>query len=227
MTRSALAVGARSPVCIAWAEQMRQGGWSVLGQSLEPLPQDAWNDTLQGTASNVLARLESDGRSFDSILFDFPDADEHAGTAADRPDVVAESVLDFLICLQTAARMQVHAGKGQIWVLVREPSIRSYVPLPCAPILGASRVSIVRSVAKELMRFNVRINVAMVQAAAEEASQDAWKNGRNGLKAYAMKFKPAAAASLATPLVALCGIDALPMAGLSLNLGIGMPDGGT
>ena len=154
--------------------------------------------------------------------------------AADPSDLDAltnrleERLTLFLAELQAAGRLLSRYTGGQIWVLTREDSMRyamaDQAPNSAAPIETRARQAAVKSFAKEMFRFGVRINCAAVQPAAEEFSPEAWQAARGGTKAFALRFRPNPVATIATALCSLLAQDALPIAGMVVPLGIGFAE---
>jgi hypothetical protein len=135
-----------------------------------------------------------------------------------------EQLTDFLMELQASAQLLVRQDGGQIWVLTQEDSMQYYLPMPAAPIVTRARQAAVKSFAKEVFRLGVRINCATVQLLAEQADPTAWRDARDGLKAFAMKFKPVKAVAAARTLHGWLAQDELPMVGLVVPLGIGFSE---
>lgn len=130
----------------------------------------------------------------------------------------------FLSELQSCAQILARNDGGQIWVMTQEDSMQYYMPMSSAPIVTQARHAAAKSFAKEVLRLGVRINCATVQLLAEQAEQSAWREARDGLKAFAMKFKPVKAEAVARTLHRWLAQEDLPLAGMVLPLGIGFPE---
>jgi hypothetical protein len=63
-----------------------------------------------------------------------------------------------------------------------------------------------------------------VQPLAEQRPDSAWRQAREGLKAYALKFKPQRCEQVACLLQALLEQAQLPLAGVVLPVGVGFPE---
>lgn len=172
-----------------------------------------WNETL-GPISHVVF-----GQPDYSDVLD-ADADFERFTAS-----IEERLNMFLEELQAAgALLARNSGGGQIWALTPEDSMQYYVGCPSVPIDTRARQAAVKSFAKELFRFGVRINCANVQLLEEQVSPDEWRRARDGLKTYAMRFKPNKTAAVARLLRQFLTQRDLPLAGMIVPIGIGFAE---
>ncbi|CAN0601939.1 unnamed protein product, partial [Ectocarpus sp. 12 AP-2014] len=130
----------------------------------------------------------------------------------------------FLAELQAIGKLLVRNDGGQIWVLTQEDSMSYYTSSSSSPIRTRAQHGAVKSFAKELFRFGVRLNCANVQLLAEQASQEEWDAARKGVKAFAMKFKPNSTAAIAKTLRCFLEQSDLPVAGMIVPIGIGFPE---
>lgn len=130
----------------------------------------------------------------------------------------------FLAELQAAGKLLARNDGGQIWVLTREDSASYYTGRPSVPIQTRARHAAVKSFAKEVFRFGVRINCADIQLLAEQATREDWQAARSGLKAFAMKFKPCRASDVAGTLRHFLEQADLPIAGMIVPIGVGFAE---
>ncbi|MFC5473499.1 hypothetical protein [Paraherbaspirillum soli] len=135
-----------------------------------------------------------------------------------------EQLSHFLLELQSSAQVLMRNDGGQIWVITQDDSMQHYLSMPAMPIVTRARHAAVKSFAKEVLRLGVRINCATVQLLAEQAEPDAWREARDGLKAFAMKFKPIKAAAVACTLRGWLAQKDLPLAGMVVPLGVGFSE---
>ncbi len=186
-------------------------------------------DCLDGVALPlVLDAEDSRTRGVDHVVFCPRDEDLQADRQGEALDAMADrldaSLTGFLAELQAAARQLARREGGQLWVLTMEDSMRYYLDLPCTAIEGRARQAAVKSFAKEMLRFGVRINCASVQCVREQVEPARWMSAAAGLKTYAMKFKPNAASAVAATLVQFLRQPDLPIAGMVVPLGIGLAE---
>ncbi|MFZ6863875.1 hypothetical protein ACO0K7_14680 [Undibacterium sp. Ji67W] len=163
------------------------------------------------------------------IVFNLKAKDEF-GVLRDDGDMeelitqLSEDLPGFLRELQAFALLLARAGEGVIWVLVQEESAAYYVPVPISSIVSKARIAAVKSIAKEVARFEVKVNAISLQAYREQLSDGEWKSARDGLKAFALKFKPINANEIADTICRLSEVPSLPIVGMVLSLGVGMPE---
>ena len=169
---------------------------------------------------------ESDLARAAAVVFNLSALDEATllsrGGLAEALDAEATA---FMQALQSAARAMIERGDGQIWLLAADDSFAYYMPVPAAPISHHLRIGAMRALAKELARFGVFANAAVLQPAAETMPPDHWQQARAGVGSYAQKFRPVALASVADTLAFWLGSDSLPMNGSVIHFGNGVYDG--
>lgn len=167
-----------------------------------------------------------DAAPFDAVVFNASALDEAAllaeGTLA---DAVASDGAFFLETLQAAARAMMEAGRGQIWTLGFDDSFAYYLPIPIAPVTHHARIGAVRALAKELSRFGVSANAAILQPAPEATDPAIWPGARAGLASYAQKFKAVPLASIADTLAFWLRSETPPLNGSVIHFGTGVYDG--
>ncbi|AJY67450.1 hypothetical protein [Burkholderia glumae] len=187
-----------------------------------------------------LAAWDASHGPFDTIVFGRPhDAPTGAGAAGAAPEVdgfdafdafaqrLEARLGDFLAALQAAATLLRRGGNAQIWTLTQEDSMGYYLATtPAAlPVDVRARHAAVKSLGKEMLRLGVKVNAAHLQPAAEEAADaSAWRDARDGLKAFALRFQPNGALAVANALAAWIARDDLPVAGMVVPIGIGFPE---
>lgn len=209
-----------------------------------PLPADALIVDASSLVADALARrLAADGAQVEktqaadldamlaarpgvrAVFFDIPALDEDALLREGLHEALCEGVehgsLAFVLALRAAVKHLMTRAPAQIWVLLREDSFRYHMPVAAAPVLSQLRISTVRTVAKEVARFGLRLNVAVLHYGAEELPADTWRAGREGLKCYAQRYKPFALADMVEHLVSMAGQAALPVHGAVMQIGSG------
>ena len=161
-----------------------------------------------------------------AAIFNVSDLDE-AGLMAGGglADAVAADSAFFMESLQAIARAMIERGRGQIWVLAPDDSFAYYLPLPIAPVTHHTRIGAVRALAKELSRFGVCANAAILQPTAETADPAAWAAARAGVGSYAQRFKPVSLAHVADTLAFWLACETLPLNGSVVHFGNGVYDG--
>lgn len=173
----------------------------VFGQ---PRTSDAWHSRGPGPDGTAVDHIAS---QFDALATSL-----EAGLAG------------FLGELQAAGKVLARGNGGQIWVLTQEDSMQYCLDFQASQIESRARHAAVKSFAKEMLRFDVRINCAHVQLLREQAPSDAWQQAREGLKAFAMKFKPNRASTVAATLRGFLSQPELPIVGMIVPVGIGFTE---
>lgn len=179
-------------------------------------------------ADTTLSHWNDPAHPIQHVVFGPPDdiagdPDDLDGLAARLEDHLAL----FLAELQAAGRMLSRQGGGQIWVLTYEDSLRHAMPalaVSAAPIATRARHAAVKSFAKEMFRFGVRINAAAIQPVGEQFPPEAWQAARAGTKAYAIRFQPNPAAAVANVLCGFLALEDLPFVGMVVPIGIGVTE---
>ncbi|WP_232458036.1 hypothetical protein [Burkholderia ubonensis] len=241
MSARVLVIDAHGPVERALCASLAEAGLRVVAHVVDEADDGAadWPDApgVQGVrAADPAAALDGWNDAygpFDRIVFGQP-RDARAGTGApevDPFDALAEGVetrLDaFLATLQAASALALRRGDGaQIWALTQDDSVGYYLDTApgALPIDVRARHAALKSLGKEMLRFGVRVNVAHLQPVAEAAAPDAWHAARDGLKAFALRFRPSPAAWVAAALTAWIARDDLPLAGMVVPIGIGFAE---
>lgn len=161
-----------------------------------------------------------------TVVFNVSALDEAALMAqGELADAIAADGAFFMQTLQTISQAMIERGRGQIWILATDDSFAYYLPLPAAPITHHTRIGAMRSLAKELSRFGVSANAAVLQPAPETTEPANWQQARAGVASYAQKFRPVPLASVADTLAFWIGRETLPMNGSVVHFGNGVYDG--
>jgi NAD(P)-dependent dehydrogenase (short-subunit alcohol dehydrogenase family) len=164
--------------------------------------------------------------SIQAVIFNMSDLDEVGLMASGcLADAVASDGAFFLQSLQAISRVMIENGRGQIWALAPDDSFAYYLPLPIAPVTHHTRIGGIRALAKELARFGVCANAAILQPFRETVEAAAWQDARAGVGSYAQKFKPVPLADVADTLGFWLARDTLPMNGSVVHFGSGVYDG--
>jgi hypothetical protein len=178
--------------------------------------------------TDLLAQWEQRRTPINRIVFG---ADAPASALPERLDLIdalADQIearlLSFLSELQLAGRLLARRDGAQIWVLTQELSMRYCIAVNPCPIEIRARQAAVKSFAKEMLQLGVVINCASIQPVAEQASEQAWRDARQRLKLYALRFAPARAAEVGRALSGLLLQPRLPMSGLVVPIGFGVAE---
>lgn len=134
--------------------------------------------------------------------------------------VEAEAMGFLRACRAVTQAMMLHKT-GQVLFLGIDDVAARLVGLPETPIGNQLRVSALKSLAKEYGRMGLRYNAVISQPARETASAEIWRDRREALKVYTMRFTPAETAQYAAFCWTLLAHEA-PLNGGVLCLGKGV-----
>ncbi len=183
----------------------------------------------RGLRANCVANIPV-ADDFDCVVFDLPSIDEAVLLDDDDEfsvivDRIHEDMMRFLTEIRNASIVLARRGGGKIFVLTQEDSASYYLTLPQSPIASRARIAAAKSLAKEVFRMGVEINVLDIQSFVEQASESAWIGARDDLKAYALRFHPVTATAVACAVITFCEMDCRCFAGLVIPMGVGFPEG--
>lgn len=107
------------------------------------------------------------------------------------------SAMQFLADCRAATQTMMTAKAGQVLFLGIDDVAARIVGLPETPIGNQLRVSALKSLAKEYGRMGVKFNAVISQPSKETVTPAVWKEQRNALKVYTMRFAPTETAEYA------------------------------
>jgi hypothetical protein len=139
--------------------------------------------------------------------------------------LVAAGVKRFLGLTQAAIRELMVTGGGQIWVADWDDTFEYHLQLPCAPLQAEARAAAVRSMSKECACLGIKVNSISVQPVAEMFPPEQFRDARDDLKTYALRYKPVSCAAVASQVCDFLEQPDLPMAGAMVGLGTGVCQG--
>lgn len=162
----------------------------------------------------------------DAVIFNVSGLDEAALLAGGGlADAIEAEAAFFLATLQAVSRSMIGRGSGQVWVLAPDDSFAYYLPLAFSPAIHHTRIGAVRALAKEVARFGVHANAAVLQPSPELVDPADWNAARAGTGSYAQKFRPVPLASVADTLAFWLACRSLPFNGSVIHFGNGVYDG--
>lgn len=129
---------------------------------------------------------------------------------------------EVLGVLKYAAQNLVRAEGGAIWVLCMDQGASYSVDSPYNPVTNNALIACVRSLAKEVHRFGISINVIMIQPPKEFFEPEVWKKARNNLKALTMKFKPQPTERICELIRMYSEFERPPVSGAVIPVGAGI-----
>lgn len=227
MTKGCLIVDINSQIGYETGRQLLQHGvlvWAHLRSGVAPTNGLTF---VMGDLPNVVVKdILAQHPEIATVIFDLSTLNERGLLEGGQSELLCDQVemrsLEFLMAMQAALRHLITIRNAQVWVLVREDSFRYHLDVPASPIMGQLRNSTVRTVAKEVARFGVRVNAAVLHYSAEELSQEIWRAGAGGLKSYTQKYKPFTVSDTVGHLVSMILNPNLPVHGAVMHLGCGV-----
>jgi len=160
---------------------------------------------------------------FDHIVFGLRNISESADSFESIIHIeqdISLTLSELKACVQLLSRRD----ESQICVLLQEDSMQYYLPLPSQSMRSRALIAAVKSLAKEVFFFGIKLNAIQIRPLEEQFEATIWKNAREGLKAYALKFKPQKSVDVAQLIRALIEIPKIPLAGMVVPVGIGFPE---
>jgi hypothetical protein len=139
--------------------------------------------------------------------------------------LVSYGVKRFLRLLQAAVIVLMNNDGGQIWVADWDDTFEYHLPLPCTPMQAEARAAAVRGMAKECSRLGIKVNSLLVQPVAEMFAPERFRDARNDLKTYSLRYKPLSCSAVSAQLCDFMERQDLPMAGAMVGLGTGVCQG--
>jgi hypothetical protein len=174
-------------------------------------------------------RTAESGRYYRNIFIDLTHGfDEAAAFAADA--FAAKADLDHRIngllrALKYGAQHMARSDGGKIWVLCLDHSVSMSVSSPSNPVTNYAAMAAVQSVAQEVMHFDVRVNLFLMHPPREGVDSAQWREAKNDLRVYGLKYKPQSAAHVAETLHMYSELEHLTTTGALIPLGSGIAIG--
>ncbi len=215
-----LLVDADAPLGQALAVELTGSGHTVVTHSRST---SANTDLHVEHLAGQLPGLATAHGPFDRIVFCQHARSERCESLADIVEI-QRSISRSLGELRAACQILARRDDGQVWVLLPEDSMRYYLDVSSRPIETQALMGAVKSLAKEVFGFGVRLNIMHVQALADMLPQSSWRAARSDLKTYALKFKPPSALDVARLASGLLAQRQLPMSGMVMPVGIGFAE---
>lgn len=103
---------------------------------------------------------------------------------------IHKDAMDFLSNCSAITQAMMVQKAGVVLFLGIDDVSAGFVGLPQSPIANQLRVSALRSLAKEYGRMGISYNAILTQPAKESVEPQVWRDKRNQLKVYTMRFSP-------------------------------------
>lgn len=130
-------------------------------------------------------------------------------------------VMGFLRVCRAVTQAMMPQKDGQVLFLGIDDVAARLIGLPETPMGNQFRISALKSLAKEYGRMGIRYNAVISQPSRESVLPEIWRDRREALKVYTMRFSPVATAEYAAFCWSLLAND-VPVNGGVLCLGKGV-----
>jgi hypothetical protein len=155
-----------------------------------PLP-DAEDSTVD--FKSHLQRLAESGKFYNNIFIDLTFGFDEVEAFNDHP-IEAKSDLErringMLRALKYGTQHLVRSDGGKIWVLCLDHGVSMSVSSPANPMTNYAAMAAVQCVAKEVMHFDVKVNLFLIFPPRESVDPAEWRKAKNELHVYGVKFK--------------------------------------
>jgi hypothetical protein len=166
------------------------------------------------------------GGSYANIYIDLTEGfDEIAEFRADSDAAriaLERRLKQMLKALKYGAQHMARADGGRIWVLCYDHSVSFSVTAPSNPITNYAAMAAVQCVAKEVAHFDVTVNLFMIHPPSDTVEPRIWKQARDSLHVYRLKYKPQSADQVSELLHMYAGIKHLSTTGGVIPVGSGI-----
>jgi hypothetical protein len=186
------------------------------------------SDVVDGTA-DLKAHFETfaaSGGSYANIYIDLTEGfDEVAEFQADAEAAriaLERRLKEMLKALKYGAQHMARADGGRIWVLCYDHSVSFSVTAPSNPITNYAAMAAVQCVAKEVAHFDVTVNLFMIHPPSDTVEPPLWRQARDSLHVYRLKYKPQSASQVSELLHMYAGIGQLSTTGGVIPVGSGI-----
>jgi NAD(P)-dependent dehydrogenase (short-subunit alcohol dehydrogenase family) len=226
-----LCIDADSTLVRAVASELAQAGFKVVAhtrhRSVQAFADGIDHEVSTDVGADLDAWLHKYGafshvvfgvRALDELSYDL----EQDGLAF--ADLAESHIATFLADLRALALSMVRTDGRQIWVITQEDSMSYCLPMAIQPIVTGARHAAVKSLAREVLRFRLRLNCANVQLLEDELAPAGWQQARAALTAFATRFQPVMSATVAETLRSFMCQETIPFSGLILPFGVGIPE---
>jgi hypothetical protein len=134
------------------------------------------------------------GRYYKNIYIDLTDGFNEIEEFKANPNLAIirldKRLKEMLKALKYGSQHLARSDGGCIWVLCYDHSVNFSISCPSNPITNFAAMAAVQSIAKEVARLDVRVNLFFMHPPAESVNMEELKKARNNLNVYRLKYKP-------------------------------------
>ena len=166
------------------------------------------------------------GGSYANIYIDltegFDEGKEFQADAEAAGITLERRLKQTLKALKYGAQHMVRADGGRIWVLCFDHSVSFSVDAPCNPVTNHAAMAAVQCLAKEVAHFDVQVNTFMIHPTSETVDPRLWRQARDHLHVYRLKYKPQSAEQVSELLHMYAGLEHFSTTGGVIPVGSGI-----
>ena len=186
---------------------------------------------LPVNADDVEVKLHFDtfttsGGRYDNIYIDltegFDEIREFDADAEAARVTLERRLKELLKALKYGAHHMARGDGGRIWVLCFDHSVSFSVTAPSNPITNYAAIAAVQCLAKEVAHLDVRVNLFMIHPTSETVEPREWRQARDHLHVYRLKYKPQSAEHVSELLQMYAGLQHLSTTGGVIPVGSGI-----
>lgn len=189
--------------------------------AVEPLPAQNTPDV----AAFFAAQTEA-GMHYQNIYLDltscFDELQEFATDAIAASARIERRLVEVLKVLKYGSQHFARAEGGRIWVLCYDHSVSYSVNSPSNPITNNAVIAAVQSIAKEVARLGIHVNVFLIHPPRESLTEAQWRAAKPQLKVYGMKYKPQSLQAITELVGMYAGLQQLSTTGAVIPVGSGI-----
>jgi hypothetical protein len=128
----------------------------------------------------------------------------------------------LLSVLKYGTQHMARSDGGRIWVLCLDHSVSMSVTVPSNPVTNYAAMAAVQCVAKEVMNFDVNVNLFLIHPPRESVDAAEWRKARINLHPYGLKYRPQPVDHMSETLYMYSQLKNLTSTGALIPLGSGI-----
>ncbi len=134
------------------------------------------------------------GRYYQNIFINTIDGFDEINAFTEDPltaiNDIESKICELLKAMRYGCQHLSRSNGGGIWVICMDHSVEFSLACGANPVINNALIAAVRSLAKEVHRFEISVNVFLVHPPKEQFDNEIWRGSKNNMKIYAMKYRP-------------------------------------
>ena len=184
---------------------------------------------VEGNTASLKGHLESvaeSGQYYTNVFIDLTfgcNEIEAFNTDAAAARIELERRINGLLrTLKYGAQHMARSDGGKIWVLCLDHSVSMSVSTPSNPVTNYAAMAAVQCVAKEIVHFDVKVNLFLIHPPRESVDSAHWRQAKDNLHVYGLKYKPQSTDHVCETLRMYAELEHLTTTGGLIPLGSGI-----